>query len=368
MMNPIQVTRSSMPEFEEYVEEIKDLWQSRWLSNRGAKHKLFEEQLRAYLGCPNLSLFANGHVALEIAMAALGLSGGGEVITTPYTHCSTTHCIVRNGLKPVFCDVNKDDLTIDASQIESLITKNTVAIVATHVYGFACDVEAIEKIAGLHKLKVIYDAAHAFGVSVNGVGIGRFGDASMFSCHATKVFQTIEGGIATFRDPDMPERAEALTNFGFNGPDHVLYVSTNARMNEFEAAMGICNLRHIDGEILRRKAVSDIYDNIFTGIEGITLPKPRDGVSRNYSFYPVLFDGFRKSRDEVMEILLQEQIFPRKYFWPLVTELECYADRYSDTVSRTPVAKRAAESVLALPLYADMSVEDAERICNIILG
>ncbi len=367
MTNPIQVTRSSMPEFEEYVEEIKDLWQSRWLSNRGAKHRLFEEQLRGYLDCPNLSLFANGHVALEIAIAALGLSGGGEVITTPYTHCSTTHCIVRNGLKPVFCDVNRDDLTIDVSLIESLITQNTVAIVATHVYGFACDVEVIEKIAELHNLKVIYDAAHAFGVSVNGVGIGRFGDASMFSCHATKVFQTIEGGIATFRDPEMSEKVEALTNFGFNGPDHVHYVSTNARMNEFEAAMGICNLRHIDDEISRRKAVAGIYDNLLTGIEGIILPKPRDGVSRNYSFYPVLFDGFRKGRDEVMEILRKEQIFPRKYFWPLVTELECYADRYSGTVNRTPVAKRAAETVLALPLYADMSAEDAERICNIIL-
>ncbi len=367
MNKPIQVTRSSMPNFEEYVEEIRELWESHLLSNRGAKHKLFEAQLQAYLGCPHLSLFANGHVALEVAIAAFDFPKGGEVITTPYTHCSTTHSIVRNGLKPVFCDVHEQDLTIDVSLIENLITDKTVAIVATHVYGFACDVEAIDKIAKRHHLKVIYDAAHAFGVTVDGKGIGTFGEASMFSCHATKVFQTIEGGITTFRDAVMPEKIEVLTNFGFDGPDHVLYISTNARMNEFEAAMGICNLRHIDSEIARRKVIVELYDKALSGIEGIRLPKPRAGVSLNYGYYPVLFDGFRKDRNEIIEELQKENIFPRKYFWPLVTELECYANQYAETVKQTPVAKYATETVLALPLYADLSAADAEKICQIIM-
>ncbi len=356
-----------MPSFEEYMEEIKDLWQTCWLSNRGSKHVLFEEQLKVYLGVKHLSLFANGHAALEVTIAAFNFPQGGEVITTPYTHCSTTHSIVRNGLKPIFCDVNEQDLTIDVSLIESLITEKTVAIVATHVYGFACDIEAIEAIANRHHLKVIYDAAHAFGVTVNGEGIGTFGDASMFSCHATKVFHTIEGGITTFRDAAMPEKMEVLTNFGFDGPDHVLYVSTNARMNEFEAAMGICNLRHIDKEIARRKVIADIYNRTFADVAGIKLPKPRTGVSLNYGYYPVLFDGYHKNRDQVMAALREEGIFARKYFWPLVTELECYIDQYADTLNHTPVAKHAAETVLTLPIYADLSAEDAERICRIIL-
>ena len=361
----INVTRSSMPSYEEYCEEIKDLWESRWLSNAGAKHKTFEAQLQEYLGVPYLTLFANGHVGLEVAINAFDLKG--EVITTPYTHCSTTHSIVRNGLTPVFCDVNDRDFTIDADQIEKYITDKTCAIVATHVYGGACDVVAIEAIAKKHNLKVIYDAAHAFGVTVNGKGIASYGDASMFSCHATKVFHTIEGGITAFADKAVLDKTNKLINFGFISHEEVAYVSTNARMNEYEAAMGICNLRHIDAEIARRKAAYDRCVERLSGVPGIKLIAPQPGVKHNYSYFPVFFDGYKYDRSQVQALLEKENIFARKYFYPLTSELACYAEQYGASVANTPVAKKAAECVLTLPMYADLTVADVDRICDAIL-
>ena len=361
----INVTRSSMPGFEEYCEEIKDLWESRWLSNAGAKHKLFEQQLQDYLGVPYLTLFANGHVGLEVAIDAFDLKG--EVITTPYTHCSTTHSIVRNGLTPVFCDVNDRDFTIDADQIEKYITDKTCAIVATHVYGYACDVKKIEAIAKKHNLKVIYDAAHAFGVTIDGKGIAAFGDASMFSCHATKVFHTIEGGITAFADPVVLNKTNKLINFGFVSPTEVDYISTNARMNEFEAAMGICNLRHFDSEVAKRKAAADRYVERLSGVPGIRLIAPQPGITQNYSYFPVFFDGYKLNRDEVQAKLAEHNIFARKYFSPLTSELACYKNDYAWSVANTPVAKHAESCVLTLPMYADLTVEDVDRICDIIL-
>ena len=289
----IAVTRSSMPSFEEYCEEIRVLWESRWLSNRGAIHKEFEHQLKERMGALYLSLFANGHVALEVAIDAFHFPKGSEVITTPYTHCSTTHAIVRNGLVPVFCDVNSEDYTIDVDLIENCISEKTVAIVATHVYGFLCDVDAIDRIAKKNNLKVIYDAAHAFGVKRNGVDAALFGDASMFSCHATKVFHTIEGGIVTFKDKSIYDQIESLVNFGFKGPEEVQFISTNARMNEFEAAMGICNLRHIDDEVAKRKTVADRYVERLSNISGIRLMAPQKGVSSNFAYFPVFFKGYK---------------------------------------------------------------------------
>lgn len=364
-MERINVTRSSMPTYEEYCEEIKSLWDSRWLSNRGEEHKKFEIELQKYLGAPHVALFANGHVALEVSIDAFDLQG--EVITTPYTHCSTTHSIVRNGLKPVFCDVNDRDYTIDADQIEKYITEKTCAIVATHVYGCACDVKAIDAIAQKHNLKVIYDAAHAFGVTVDGKGIASYGDAAMFSCHATKVFHTIEGGITAFKDPNVLVKVDQLTNFGFTSHESVAYVSTNARMNEFEAAMGLCNLRHIDEEIAKRGQAAARYRERLDGIKGISLIAPQKGVTENYAYFPVFFDGFKLNRNEVQEKLAKENIFARKYFYPLTNELECYADLYSASVKETPVAKHAAECVLTLPMYADLTIEDVDRICDAIL-
>ena len=361
-MKQIQVTRSSMPEFEEYIEEIRELWDTHWLTNMGSKHKSLESQLLDYLKVPNITLFTNGHLALECIIAALNLRG--EVITTPFTFASTTHAIVRNGLKPVFCDINPDDYTIDVEKIESLITEKTSAIIPVHVYGNVCDIEAIDRIAKKHNLKVIYDAAHTFGVTVNGQGIGTFGDASMFSFHATKVFNTIEGGAVTYNDSSIKQVLNDLKNFGITGPETVEYVGGNAKMNEFQAAMGICNLRHVNGEIIKRKKVVERYIDNLKDITGIKLSKEQVDVESNYAYFPVVFDGYKMTRDGVFEKLKDNDIVARKYFYPLTNSFECYKDRYD--VDETPVAKYIAERVLTLPLYADLALEDVDRICEII--
>ena len=351
-----------MPEFEEYIEEIRELWDTHWLTNMGSKHKSLESQLLDYLKVPNITLFTNGHLALECIIAALNLRG--EVITTPFTFASTTHAIVRNGLKPVFCDINPDDYTIDVEKIESLITEKTSAIIPVHVYGNVCDVEAIDRIAKKHNLKVIYDAAHTFGVTVNGQGIGTFGDASMFSFHATKVFNTIEGGAVTYNDSSIKQVLNDLKNFGITGPETVEYVGGNAKMNEFQAAMGICNLRHVNGEIIKRKKVVERYIENLKDITGIQLSKKQVDVESNYAYFPVVFDGYKMTRDGVFEKLKDNDIIARKYFYPLTNSFECYKDRYD--VDETPVAKYIAERVLTLPLYADLALEDVDRICEII--
>lgn len=361
-MNPIAVTRSSMPPFEEYVEEIRDLWESRWLSNRGQKSIDFEEGLKRYLEVPNVWLFANGHVALEVALQSLDLEG--EVITTPYTHCSTVHAIVRNGLTPVFCDIRESDLTINPDLIEGIITERTCAVVATHVYGFPCDVEAIGGIAKRHGLKVVYDAAHAFGVKLNGKGIGAYGDAAMFSTHATKVFHTIEGGILSYRNARLFEKLPYLVNFGFTSHEDIGYVGTNARMNEFEAAMGVCNLRHIDGDIAKRKVIGDRYFERLSNVEGIRLPTIPAGLEWNYAYFPALFeDGI--NRDEMKAALEDKGIFTRKYFYPSLDMAACYMEMGSKL--NLPVSRRAAASVLALPMSSELKLEDADRVCDAIL-
>lgn len=362
MSKQIFVTQSSMPDFDEYIDEIKELWDSKWLTNMGIKHKTLESQLKDYLKVPNITLFVNGHLALEYVIDAFNLTG--EVITTPYTFASTTHAIVRNGLKPVFCDIDPDNYTIDVDKIESLITDKTSAIIPVHVYGNICDVEAIDHIAKKYNLKVIYDAAHTFGVTVNGRGIGTFGDASMFSFHATKVFNTIEGGAITYNDPSIKAALDALKNFGITGPESVECVGGNGKMNEFQAAMGICNLRHVDSEIAKRKAVVERYFEHLDGIEGIKLSKEQDGVKSNYAYFPVVFDGYKKTRDEVFEELKLNNIMTRKYFYPLTNTFDCYKGHYN--VEDTPVAKYIADRVLTLPLYADLDFEDVDRICEII--
>ena len=364
MEKPIQVTQSSMPEFEEYAEEIKDLWDSHWLTNMGKKHKQLEATLLKYLNTPNITLFTNGHLALECVIAALNLTG--EVITTPFTFASTTHAIVRNGLKPVFCDVNSDNYTMDVDKIEALITDKTSAIIPVHVYGNICNVKDIESIAKKHNLKVIYDAAHAFGVTVDGIGVSNFGDASMFSFHATKVFNTIEGGAVAYKDENLSKTLYDIKNFGITGPESVEYVGGNAKMNEFQAAMGICNLRHVDGEIEKRKAVIERYFERLNGIGGIKMCKPQDGVKSNYAYFPVVFDGYKLTRDEVFEALKAQNIIARKYFYPLTNSFECYKGRFSP--EETPVAKYIAERVITLPLYAGLSLENVDRICDIILN
>lgn len=363
-MSLINVTRSSMPDFEEYVQEIRELWDSHWLSNMGAKHKELEKKLLDYLGDKNISLFTNGHLALEYAIEALDIKG--EVITTPFTFVSTTHAIVRKGLRPVFCDINPEDYTIDVTKIEKLITEKTSAIMPVHVYGNVCNVKEIEKIAKKYNLKVIYDAAHTFGVKVNGVGIGSFGDASMFSFHATKVFHTIEGGAITFNDESLKKVLDELKNFGINGPESVEFIGGNAKMNEFQAAMGICNLRHIDDEINKRRLVVERYTSRLENANGIKICKPQNGVRSNYSYYPVVFYNYKYNCDEIIEKLKSEGIKAKKYFYPLTNAFDCY--KYIFKENETPVAKYISDRILTLPLYADLSLEDVDRICDIILN
>lgn len=360
----INVTRSSMPEFEEYCEEIRGLWDSRWLTNMGVKHKQFQANLIDYLGVSHIDLFSNGHMALEMAIQAMGLTG--EVITSPFTFASTTHAIVRNGLTPVFCDIDANTYTIDVNKIEALITDKTCAIIPVHVYGNICDIEAIDRIAKKHNLKVIYDAAHAFAVKYNGVGVGNFGDASMFSFHATKVFHSIEGGAVCFHNDDYGLDLYRLKNFGIRGPETVDAVGANAKMNEFSASMGICNLRHLDAEIAKRKAVVERYRERLSGIDGIKLDAVQENVQSNYAYFPVVFDGYKYTRDEICEKLKEHDIIARKYFYPITNAFDCYKDQH-DAKAETPVAYDISFKVVTLPLYADLSLDDVDKICDIIL-
>ena len=365
MPDKINVTRSSMPDFDEYINEIRDLWDSRWLTNMGAKHNELQNRLCDYLSVENVSLFTNGHLALEAVLAAMNLTG--EIITTPFTFSSTTQAIVRCGLTPVFCDVKPEDYTIDPTKIEALITDKTSAIVPVHVYGSVCDVYAIEEIAMKHNLKVIYDAAHAFGVRIGDRGVGSFGDASMFSFHATKVFNTIEGGCVTYSDSSLTDKLLMQKNFGMRGEIYPI-IAGNSKMNEFQAAMGLCNLRHVDGEIEKRKAAVNRYSERLGNTPGLKIWHEQPTVKHNYAYFPVVFDKekFGLDRDEVAAKLSEQGIYARKYFYPLTSALECYEGRFE--IQTTPVAEYAAKNVLTLPLYADLTIDDVDRICDIILG
>lgn len=364
-MDKILVTRSSMPDFEEYINEIKEVWDSRWLTNNGVKNRQLKEELTKYLDVDNLETIVNGHMALEIAMQVLDLPKGGEVITTPFTFVSTTHSIVRSGLIPVFCDINPDDYTIDVDKIEALITDKTCAILPVHVYGNICNIEAIDEIAKKHNLKVIYDAAHTFGEKYNGRGIGSYGDISIFSFHATKVYHTIEGGAICFKDSALQNKIEEVRDFGIHDEESIPFVGPNGKMNEFCAAMGICNLRHIDGEIEKRKAIVECYIEELQGIEGIKICKPRENVDPNYAYFPVVFtDKYKKNRDQIFDELAAENIGARKYFYPITNAIEAYSDKYD--AKDTPVALDISKRVLTLPLFADLSLENVKKICSII--
>ena len=358
----INVTRSSMPSYEEYCEEIKSIWDTVWLTNMGPIHNKLKEQLRDYLKVQNIELFVNGHLALYTAIRALGLKG--EIITTPFTFASTTNAIVQAGCTPVYCDI-KDDYTIDESKIEALITENTVAILGVHVYGNLCAVDEIQRIADKHGLKVIYDAAHAFAVEYQGRGAGDYGDVSMFSFHATKVFHTIEGGCLTFRDAALAEKIAKERNFGVFG-DELTCFGTNAKMNEFQAAMGMCNLRHIDDELASRKLAFDRYQERFAETGGIHTLHVADGLKQNYAYYPILIDPeiFGANRDTVANKLGEQGIFARKYFYPLVSENQEFG---CDMTANTPCALEMSRKILCLPLYAHLAAEDVDRICDIIL-
>ncbi len=360
----VYVTRPSLPPFDEFIEEIKDLWDSRRLTNMGSKHKELEEQLKQYLRVGHVSLVVNGHMGLELAIQAMRLTG--EVITTPFTFASTTHAIVRNGLTPVFCDIEPDTYTMNADQIESLITDHTSAILPVHVYGSLCDVEKIQKIADKYGLKVIYDAAHAFGEAYRGIGAGSFGDASVFSFHATKVFHTIEGGAVCFSDDEYGMDIYRLKNFGIRGPERVDFVGANAKMNEFQAAMGLCNLRHFNEEIKKRKKVYEQYMERLSGLAGVKLMKQQADVKYNYAYFPVVFEEkeFGATRNEVFKQLAQAGVYARKYFYPLTSMYDCYHGLFD--ARKTPVALSVSKKVLTLPMYAELSERDVDRVCQLI--
>ena len=364
----ILVTRSSIPPFEEYCSEIKELWESRWLTNNGAKHQQFENDLKEYLQTPNVTLYTNGHLALENVIEAMCFPRASEVITTPFTFASTTHAIVRSGLTPVFCDIKYDDYTIDEQKIESLITEKTCAIIPVHVYGNVCNVDAIHSIADKYSLKVIYDAAHAFGVKYKGVSTANFGDAAMFSFHATKVFNTIEGGAVCYKNAGLSQTLNDIKNFGIHGPENTLYIGGNAKMSEFQAAMGICNLRHLDDEIHKRRQVYERYCSHLFSVNGIKLNNIPKDVFSNYAYFPVVFSDYKYSRDEAFERLARYDIYARKYFYPLTNEFECYQSLSTAKVEDTPIAKTVSDNVLCLPMYADLPLDIVDKICEIILS
>lgn len=361
-MDKILVTKSSMPPYEEYIEMIKPLWDSHWLTNMGQYHKEFEQKLKEFLDVEEVSLTVNGHTALELAIQAMKFPEGSEVITTPFTFISTTHAILRNGLKPVFCDI-QEDYTIDVSKIENLITEKTVAIMPVHVYGNICDIEAIEKIAYKYDLKVIYDAAHAFGEEYNGKNVAQFGDMSTFSFHATKVFNSIEGGAVCCHSRKEYDELYNLKNFGIRSEELVVAVGGNAKMNEFQAIMGLCNLKYLEGEIAKRRNVVEKYWELLSDTKGIKLNYYKGGVKPNYAYFPVLFDT-PEMRNNIYESLSENNIYSRKYFYPITADQACFKNRYRN--DKLDYARYCSDRILVLPLYADLEEKDIRRIVEVI--
>ena len=368
MDKTINVTRSSMPPYEEYCEEIRELWDSRWLTHMGVKHQKLQAELAKYLGVDGFDLLINGHMAIELSLQALKLEG--EVITTPFTFASTTQAIVRNGLTPIFCDVDPITFNIDPAKIEKLITPRTCAILPVHVYGNVCDVEEIDRIAEKHGLKVLYDAAHAFGVRYKGNGIGNYGDAACFSFHATKVFHCVEGGGACFHDAAVGKRLGQLRYYGYGsgGLEAVEELGTNAKLDEFRAAMGLCNLRYVDQEIEKRAKIVKRYRERLAGVEGLQLNPIQKDVQPSYAYFPVVFDEkiFGVDRDQVLEELKRNHIMARKYFYPLTSTFPCYKGKYDAAL--TPIALQISKRVLTLPLYADLTVDEVDRVCDVVLS
>lgn len=362
----IYVAKPSMPPYEEYIEMIKPLWKTHNLTNMGEFHKKLEDDLREYLMVKNVSVMTNGHMALEMVIQAMGLTG--EVITTPFTFVSTTHAIVRNGLTPVFCDIEMDNYTIDIEQIESLITKNTSAILPVHVYGRVCRIEEISKIAEKYNLKVIYDAAHSFGERYKGKGIASYGDASILSFHATKVFNTIEGGAVTYDNAEVGKALYGLKNFGIRNETVVDSVGANAKMDEFRAIMGICNLKYIDFEIQKRKKIVLRYRELLKNTHGVRILEEQEDVVSNYAYFPIVIDEnvFGKTRDEIYYFFRENNIYVRRYFYPLTNECECFNGHFY--LGHTPNAKYISEHVLTLPLYSDLEMDEVDRICNLLNG
>ena len=365
--NPIYVTSPLMPDLDDLNDEIKGIFQSKRLTNMGEKHNLLEAKLKDVLKVKNVSLFNNGTIALLTALKALNLPYGSEVITTPFTFAATPHCISWNGLKPIFCDIEPETMTIDANKIESLITENTAAILAVHVYGFPCAVEKIDKIAKKYRLKVIYDGAHVFSAKLNGLGIGNFGDITMFSFHATKLYNTIEGGALTYNDLDLKKKIYNLRNFGIQNEENIEDIGINGKMNELQAAFGLLNLKLFEEEKNKRSEIYKIYENILSDTKGIRIPKMPANATNSHQYFPIVVENdFGINRDELHLEFAKYNIHTRKYFYPLCSEYDCYKDLESSKIENLPVANEIKNKVLCLPFYGDLDSQIVEMICGVI--
>lgn len=365
--DPVYVTRPLLPPLAAVTERLREVWDSRQLTNIGVQHERLEAALRVHLDVPELSLFTNGTVGLITAIRALGLTG--EVLTTPFTFPATPHALSWSGLTPVFCDVDPETLNIDPGHVERAISSSASGILAVHVYGTPCDVDALQQVADRHGLKIIYDAAHAFGTRVHGRGIGRFGDVTMFSFHATKLFHTAEGGALACTDPRLKARIDDLRNFGIHGPDRVEAIGLNGKMTELQAALGLCVLERIGSELERRRALLEQYQARFAALEGVTWLKSLTAptASCQYAVARIDEERFGCSRDLVHRELQRFNVFARKYFYPLCSQYDCYRDLPSAKPSRLPNATRAAGEVLCLPLYGELTQSDVDRICDMLV-
>lgn len=364
--NKIFVTRPSLPPLEEFVPYLEKIWKSKWLTNNGQFHQEFEKELCKYLGIKYISVFANGTLALITALQVLRITG--EVITTPYSFVATTHALHWNGIKPVFCDINPNTLNLDPKKIEAAITPKTTAILPVHVYGNPCEVKRIQEIGDIYGLKVIYDAAHAFGVKINNNSVLNFGDLSVLSFHATKVFTTFEGGAIVCHDEKTKARIDNLKNFGFAGETTVVAPGINSKMNEFQAALGLLQIKYFDKEIKKAKHIKEIYREELKGIKGLSLFKEMDGVRHNYAYFPILINkkDFGRSRDEVYDELKKNNIFARRYFYPLISQFPTYRGQSSANPNNLPVAEKITTQILCLPIYPDLEKKDILRISSLI--
>lgn len=364
--NPITVTSPLLPDLKEFEKLLEDIWQRKWLTNNGFYHKELEKALAEYLKVPYISLFTNGTLPLITALQALRITG--EVITTPYSFVATTHSIWWNGIKPVFVDVEEETGNIDPEKIEAAITPKTTAIMPVHVYGTPCNTESIQQIADTYGLKVIYDAAHAFGVTVNGTSVLEAGDMSTLSFHATKVYNTVEGGALICHDEMTKKRVDYLKNFGFADEVTVVAPGINSKMDEIRSAYGLLNLKQVDKAIESRKKISDLYRQSLEGVEGICLLSEIEGVRYNYAYFPIFVDKekYGMSRDDLYNKLKENNILARRYFYPLISNFPVYRGLESATPDNLPVATKLAEQVLCLPMYAGLGKKNIEKITNLI--
>lgn len=364
--NPIYVAQPYLPPLEKFQEYLKQIWENKWLTNNGPFHEQLEKALADYLGVKYISLFSNGMLALITALQTLEIKG--EVITTPFSFVATTHALHWNGIKPVFCDIEPDFFNIDPEKIEALISPYTTAILPVHIYGNPCNVGEINRIAKKHNLKVIYDAAHTFGVQIKGNSILNFGNLSILSFHATKVFNTFEGGAIVCHEAETKKHIDYLKNFGFEDEVTVVGHGINAKMNEVQAAMGLLQLKYIDEAIEKRKRIAEIYREQLKQIAGITVLEDINGVKHNYAYFPILIDSklLGKTRDEVYEYLKTKNIYTRRYFYPLISTFSTYEHLPSSKKENLPVAHKTAEQVLCLPIYPDLEMKDIHKIINLL--